>query len=401
MELLKGDVSKMYGTNKLGLVVARRVQAKTEEAAPQPVAQSTFDEDSSELASEEIEDEPLSFLQSKNPNKEMRTKVLAMLTSKAKELKSSAIATLLIKIRDAPSPFAKVKQMINDLVTRLENEASDEASQKEWCDTETGRTTTNRDEAQLAIEGLNALFTEKHALSDQLAEQIMQLSQEIADLQKALNQETELRNTEHAENTLTVEEATAGQEAVSGAIDFLNEFYNPSLLQKQAPSNAAEGYERAVSENAGSDGQTVDDMSPDAEFGESKTDASKSIIGLLEVIKSDFENSVTKTEADEEAADASYQTFKTDTETSVSDKTTLKGTKEQEKTDAGLAITQAEADLKTEKEMLQNAMDELEKLKPVCVDSGMSWEERSARRDQEVESLKEALKILQNTDFGF
>ena len=33
---------------------------------------------------------------------------------------------------------------------------------------------------------------------------------------------------------------------------------------------------------------------------------------------------------------------------------------------------QAEADLKAQKELLQAALDELEKLKPVCVDSGMS-----------------------------
>ena len=33
--------------------------------------------------------------------------------------------------------------------------------------------------------------------------------------------------------------------------------------------------------------------------------------------------------------------------------------------------TQAEADLKAQKELLQAALDELEKLKPVCVDSGM------------------------------
>jgi len=54
-----------------------------------------------------------------------------------------------------------------------------------------------------------------------------------------------------------------------------------------------------------------------------------------------------------------------------------------------------------QKEDLDNALDELLKLKPVCVDSGMSWEERTARREQEVESLKNALKILQETDFGF
>merc|ERR1719407_27267 len=139
---------------------------------------------------------------------------------------------------------------------------------------------------------------------------------------------------------------------------------------------------------------------PDSDYG-GKTDASKSIIGLLEVIESDFENTISDTESEEEAAETAYTDFKSKTETSIDDKNTLKDTKDGEKTDAELAITQAEADLKTENENLQNALDELEKLKPVCVDSGMSWEERTARREQEIESLKEALKILQETDFGF
>merc|ERR1719424_2590481 len=124
-------------------------------------------------------------------------------------------------------------------------------------------------------------------------------------------------------------------------------------------TNAADGYERHVSANAGSDGKTVGDLAPAQPQSESKSDASKSIIGLLEVIKSDFDNTLTKTAADEEEADAAYQTFKTDTETSISDKGTLKETKEQERTDAGLAIEQAEADLKTQNEMLKNALDEL------------------------------------------
>merc|ERR1719218_366069 len=112
-------------------------------------------------------------------------------------------------------------------------------------------------------------------------------------------------------------------------------------------------------------------MAPEDEFGGGadyggKTDASKSILGLLDVDKSD-----------------------------------LKGTKESEKTTAELNITQAEADLKAETTNLENELAELEKLKPVCVDSGATHAERTARREQEIEALKEALKILEETDFGF
>merc|ERR1719504_636115 len=224
----------------------------------------------------------------------------------------------------APTPFAKVKQMIQDLVKRLEEEASAEADQKAWCDENMKETTTERDEAQREVESLRALITEKNALVSQLTEQIGDLAQEIADLQKALNEETELREDESAKNTKTIEEAKLGLEAVKGAIEVLNAFYNPSLLQ-QNPAPAAEGYERFSAEGAGSDGKTVDDMAPSGEgdFGKAEDDAQ-----------------------------AAYDTFKDESETSIKDKGTLKETKEKEKTEAELDITTAEDDLKKQKELL-------------------------------------------------
>ena len=41
-----------------------------------------------------------------------------------------------------------------------------------------------------------------------------------------------------------------------------------------------------------------------------------------------------------------------------------------------------------------------EKLKPSCVDSGVSYEDRVARRKEEIQSLQEALKILNGDDIA-
>jgi hypothetical protein len=409
LELLKGDVSKMYGSNNLGLLSVRgtaggkRVTPLVEQA-PVTAAIQEVDEDADDFE-QDLNDEPVSFLQLPRPrDTAARKQTIGFLAKKAAALKSTTLSTLLMKIKDAPTPFAKVKQMIQDLVKRLEEEASAEADQKAWCDENMKETTTERDEAQREVESLRALITEKNALVSQLTEQIGDLAQEIADLQKALNEETELREDESAKNTKTIEEGKIGLEAVEGAIKVLNAFYNPSLLQ-QAP--AAEGYERFSAENAGSDGKTVDDMAPSGEgdFGTEEyagnTDASKSIISLLEQIKEDFSENVDKTGKAEDEAQADYDTFKDESETSIKDKGTLKETKEKEKTEAELDITTAEDDLKKQKEFLTAALEELEKLKPVCVETGASWEERTARREQEIEALKEGLKILQETDFGF
>jgi len=420
LNLLKSKVSDMYPATNLGLVVKSKVvkpdapapkegghwEWVPDQAAVQTEKKEKQGDDSEEDAEEDADDAPVSFLQVDRPNAAARKQLVAFLTDKAKTLKSTALNTLLLKLRSTASPFAKVKQMIQDLVERLEAEAQSEADQKQWCDTEMSTATSNRDEAQTKIEDLNAYLTEKNALVDQRTEEIATLAQEIADLQKALNEATELREEENKKNQATIADATAGKTAVSQAIDFLEDFYGTSLIQTgDNPAPAAEGYERWSAEGAGSDGKTVDDLAPDAggvsgEYG-GKTDSAKGIIGMLEVIESDFENSITTTTDEENTAESDYQSYKSDTEGSIDSKTTLKGTKEDEKKTAELDIVDKEADLKSEKTNLQNALDELEKLKPVCVDTGMSWEERTARREQEIESLKEALKILQNTDFGF
>merc|ERR1719301_206001 len=408
LELLKGDVAKMYkSSTDLGLLTVKK-SVPSKRAAPLVEVQTEEDADDED---DDVDDEPIAFLQLRKESKlrkpntaAERRKVVGFLSKKAGELKSTVLSTLLLKIRSSPSPFAKVKQMIQDLVARLEEEASSEADQKSWCDDNMSETNSEKAAAQMEIESLNAKMTELKALISQRTEEILMLSQQIADLQKALNEQTELREEDKAENQQTVADATAGKNAVTNALEILNGFYNPSFVQlKQAP--AAEGYERFSAANAGSDGKTVADMAPDAggvsgEYG-GKTDASKSILTLMEQIQEDFANQITATTNDESAAEGAFQGFKTETESSISGKTTLKGTKEGEKATAEGDLETAASDHKKESDLLQAALDELEKLKPVCVDSGMSWEERSARRDQEIDALKMALKILQDTDFGF
>merc|ERR1719421_1888596 len=350
LEMLKGDVSKMYGSTDLGLVTKRapkvhkaapvkaskdalraamRDVAKEEKAAgghwqwiPDHVAAQTSarrasapaaappasaapaaddaakDDDADAAKDDDAGDDDLDsvvgFLQLKVERMPAaaRKKVIAFLSGRASALKSAALSTLLLKLRDAPSPFAKVKTMTEELIKKLEADAQSEQSQKEWCDKETKNAKDERDEAQNEMDKLNAKLTEKGALTVSLMDEITTLSEQISDLQKALNEETVLREEEKLQNNMTVEESQAGLDAVTNAISFLEDFYNPPdeklfLQTDQKPINAAEGYERYVAENAGSDGKTVDDMAPDdggvsGEYG-GKTDAAKGILGLQEV----------------------------------------------------------------------------------------------------------------------
>ena len=57
-------------------------------------------------------------------------------------------------------------------------------------------------------------------------------------------------------------------------------------------------------------------------------------------------------------------------------------------------LSDTEGDLKGTEKELQSALFYYEKIKPQCVDAGVSYEERVAKREAEIESLKTALKIL-------
>merc|ERR1719313_3273947 len=205
LELLKGDVSKMYPANDLGLVQKKKAAAK-----PTSVSDK---QDSDDDAEDDFERQAVSFIQLALSGPETaaaRKKVIGFLTRQATKIDSVVLSTLLVKLKEAPSPFAKVKQMIQDLISRLEDEAAAEASQKEWCDEEMKTATENRDKAQREIETLTALKMEKSALRDSLAEDITTLSQEVAALTKGLAEETTLREEDQAVNNKTLADAEAG-----------------------------------------------------------------------------------------------------------------------------------------------------------------------------------------------
>merc|ERR1719335_918541 len=312
-------------------------------------------------------------------------KALAFLTQQAHRLHSPILSTLALKLEtgEGKDHFVKVRSIIKDLIAKLEADAEAEASQKTFCDEKMGAAIEDRDTANGAIEGHTADLDAAKAEVAKLTDEIKDLALQVADLQKSLFEAKELRGKEKAANEKTLTDSKAGLEAIKNAIKVLKDFYEFVQI----------GF---TPKGADRDGNTVADLAPKTQEGEYKgnQDAAKGILGLLDVIQSDFERTIETTEKEEEKAQKQFEDFEKDTKADIKDKKESKKGKEKDKESTEAEIIDLKQDLKDAQDDLKDAKGKLEKLKPFCVDTGTSWKERRAQMEAEVEALKEALAIL-------
>eukprot|EP00747_Dinoflagellata_sp_TGD_P143554 gnl/TRDRNA2_/TRDRNA2_176407_c1_seq13.p1 gnl/TRDRNA2_/TRDRNA2_176407_c1~~gnl/TRDRNA2_/TRDRNA2_176407_c1_seq13.p1 ORF type:complete len:693 (+),score=273.39 gnl/TRDRNA2_/TRDRNA2_176407_c1_seq13:88-2166(+) len=326
-----------------------------------------------------------SFLQVSETSGEVSERVLRVIESAADKLNSPELVSLSMRVRVSKDHFVKVRQMIKDLIAKLKADAKAEAEQKGFCDKEMAKAIGNRDEANMIIEEKTATTSKLSAEKAELTTDCEELAAGIAENMKALKEATDIRNKEKATNEKTLADSEAGKEAVTFAMTTLKEFYG-SFLQTS----------KYTPPNAGRDGKTVGDMAPETAGGDyaGNQQASKGIIGLLEVILSDFERTIETTTEEETTAQGKFDTFESETNADTEakeDETTTKKNRISEIDDELMTTANDHNDAKTQ---LADAKASLEKLKPMCVSATETYEERVAKREQEIAALKEAMQIL-------
>merc|ERR1712217_567132 len=279
-------------------------------------------------------------------------------------------------------PFRKIKKMIKDLITKLMEEANEEAEHKGWCDTELATNEKTRKEKTEAVETLHAEIDQLEASIAKLTADITELTKGVAALDAAMAKATKLREEEKAKNAQTVSDSQPAQTAVAQAFTVLKDFYAKAgdataLLQQQpaAPEIFDKPYKGMQSENGG-------------------------VVGMLEVIESDFARLEAETKAAEATAQKEYDVFMTDSKVDKSAKETDIEHKTTKKQDRNQALTTKKEDLEGTQNELDAALAYFDKLKPSCVDAGVSYDDRVARRKEEIESLQEALRILNGEDLA-
>jgi len=313
------------------------------------------------------------------PQSPTQAKLAVFLSERARTLSSTILMDIAQRVQ--ADPFKKVKKMVKDLIVKLMEEATEEMEHKGWCDTELTTNKQTRDKKTEDVESLSSDIEDLTATVAKLTQDSATLAAEIKALDDAMIKATNDRMAAKATNQKTIKEAKGAIAAVTQAIAVLKDFYAKSgeataFVQaglKAPEDDAPESFDKPYQGNQ-------------AEGG--------GVVGMLEVILSDFTRLDSETTSSEAQELEEYKNYMFE---SARDRALLAGQiqqKDQKKNDKESALHTAKSDLKETQETLDKAIKYYEKLKPDCVDSGITYEERAAKREAEIQSLQEAVKIL-------
>merc|ERR1719291_88193 len=290
---------------------------------------------------------------------------------------SSALAQLASRISTAmhassaagEDVFGKVKGLIADMIERLESEAEADATHKAYCDKELAESNQKKADKNAEIAKLSTKIDQMSSRSSQLKSEVAALERALAELAASQAEMDKLRREENAAFLKNKEDMLQGLEGIKLALRVLSDYY--------AKTDKA---------HASADG------------------AGHGIIGLMEVVESDFTQALAEFTSVEQTSAADYDRQSKENEIEKTTKDQDVKYKNKEAADLDAAIAEATSDRSGVQTELAAVQEYLDSLAAQCITTGgnmgteghnaETYEQRVARRSSEIAGLKDALNIL-------
>jgi len=279
-------------------------------------------------------------------------------------------STMLVALayRAAADPFVKVRGMVESMIDKLMQEAAEEASQKAFCDEEIGKSKKSQADKSESLAKLQSRLDKAESATASSTELVATLSREIKDIDAGVADATAVRNKEKAEFLAHEKDMSESEEACAAAIAVLREYYEgTSLVQVKSSTK------RAMAKTSG-DGS--------------------GILGVLEVAESDFARSLAEARTTEESSTEGYEKMMQENKMLKATKGVEVKGKQSELKRLKTSLSESNEDKESVGAELSAVNDYLDKLKPQCETKVPSYEEVKAKRDAEIQGLKEALDLL-------
>jgi chromosome segregation ATPase len=314
--------------------------------------------------------------------------VVGLVKKLAKEHHSAALAQLASRIgavirygaAGGEDPFTKVKELITNMISKLESEAKSEGTEKAYCDEELAKTEAKKTELDNEISKLTSKIDVAAAKSAGLKQDVKDLQAELATLSKEQSEMDKIRAEEKAAFDTAKADLELGISGVQKALSVLKDYYQgaSAFVQNGANLEAVMHQPAAPAAHAKASG------------------AGGSIIDILEVVESDFAKNLATEETEEADAVSTYE--KTTQENKLATTMKVQDVKYKTKAFKGLdkSISELSGDKDTTNTEFSAVLEYYAKIKERCIAKPESYEERKSRREAEIAGLKEALSILES-----
>jgi len=309
------------------------------------------------------------------------SKIAKFVRKLATEQKSSSLTLLASRIvamsRNGvfahSDPFVKIRGMIEEMITKLEDQMGAEAQEKAYCDEEMSKTEEKKADLEGVVSKLTNKIDKSSARSAQLKEEVVTLQEELATLAKETENMDKARADAHA--TFVEEKATLdkGLAGIRKALELLRNYFGAASLVQ------------------------MDDSQPAAPAGHSAdAGAGGSIISILEVAENDMAKELVKVEILEADEASAYEETTEENKLTKASKGQDVKYKTQEAAGLDKSITELSNDRDTSNSELAAVNSYYTKLQGRCVAKPVPYETRKKAREAEIAGLKEALNVLEN-----
>jgi len=293
---------------------------------------------------------------------------VAFLRLEAKRLHSHRLANISTVVNF--DSLQKVAQMIDDMVTELKKQQTDEVAHRDSCiqllhesELESGTKSQTKEDLQAQVANVKVLISERKS-------EVEALTAEISELQAQMETAGANIQTQHEAFQKTLADQQATQRLLQEAIVVLNRVY--SFAQKQEPSAPApEGFQ-TYKKNSGSAG----------------------VVALLEQIKADAKSMEDETAKDMADAQMAHEEFVKDTNAAASMKSESIVDKNQQIAEAQMELADVEEQLKYTETAILQLVSTNRDLHTSCDFTLKNFDESQASRAQEIEALGQAKAIL-------
>jgi septal ring factor EnvC (AmiA/AmiB activator) len=368
------------------------------------------------------------FLQVAVSAKAMRAKALEIIRKVEKNQPSNKVALGFVEfaLQGKLMQFDKVIKMIDNMVSDLKKEQTDDDAKRDYCNTEIDAAEDKKKSLDQTIKDLGTSIADAEEGIATTKSEIEALQDGIKALDKSVAEATEQRKEEHEDYTELMASDNSAKELLHFAKNRLNKFYNPKLY-KPAPKRTLSEEDSIVVSMGGSLAPTaapggiagtgiafveiaqhsvkkaVEAPPPAPEAPgpfKKKTEESNGVIAMIDLLVKDLDKEMQEADVTEKDAQKEYESMMADSAAKrAEDSKTI--------TDKSGIKAQLESELQASKESKDSATKELlatveyqASLHKECDWLLKYFDVRKEARASEIDALGKAKAVLSGADYS-